>query len=240
MRPHSTAAASSGSDRVSRLSSARVSSLLTIPATAYAGPALGGGPAPAASMKVCLASTKISGDLTTGVLIGAFIGSDSAQDDRVGCDADAESLSITRLEGSRWRGGRLWSRELGSESVSESESRLSAPWIDASRSVSVGVHGARGNNTTRDTSGSRHEHRGVWAHVVGWMPILVVRIGRHDVSKTRTKDTRASWCALRMGPRTIGAPQRGQDHADVAASVRVSDERWRSNRRASVSRAVRQ
>ncbi len=24
-------------------------------------------------------------------------------------EADAEALSITRLEGSRWRGGRLWS-----------------------------------------------------------------------------------------------------------------------------------
>src|SRR5437879_11900575 len=98
----------------------------------------------------------------------AFIGSDSARDDRVGSDADAESLSITRLEGSRWRGGRLWSHELGSESVSESESRPSAPWIDASRSVSVGVHGARGDNTARDTSGSRQEHRGRWAHVAGW------------------------------------------------------------------------
>ena len=109
MRSHSTAAASSGSDRVSRSSSARmVRSLLTIPATAYAGPALGGGPAPAASMKVCLASRKISGDLTTGALIGAFIGSVSARADRVSANADAETLSITRLEGSRWRGGRLW------------------------------------------------------------------------------------------------------------------------------------
>jgi hypothetical protein len=39
----------------------------------------------------------------------AFIGSDSARNDRVGAGAGAESLSITRLEGSRWRGGRLWS-----------------------------------------------------------------------------------------------------------------------------------
>ena len=29
-------------------------------------------------------------------------------------DAGAEGLSITRLEGSRWRGGRLWSRKPGS------------------------------------------------------------------------------------------------------------------------------
>ena len=155
----------------------------------------------------------------------------------MGSDADAESLSITRLEGSRWRGGRLWSRELGSESVSGSESRPSALWIDVSRSVSLRVHGARGEKTPGDISGSRHGYRGVWAHV-GWMPVLVARMGRHDVSKM--KHTRASWCALRMGPRTIGAPQRGQDHADVAARMRVRNERCRSNRRASVSRAVRQ
>jgi hypothetical protein len=36
----------------------------------------------------------------------AFIGSASARDDQVGGDAGAEALSITRLEGSRWRGGR--------------------------------------------------------------------------------------------------------------------------------------
>ena len=29
-------------------------------------------------------------------------------------DADAETPSITRLEGSRWRGGRLWSYKPGS------------------------------------------------------------------------------------------------------------------------------
>jgi hypothetical protein len=39
----------------------------------------------------------------------AFIGSDSARDGGVHFDVDAEALSITRLEGSRWRGGRLWS-----------------------------------------------------------------------------------------------------------------------------------
>src|SRR5881296_328158 len=43
----------------------------------------------------------------------AFIGSDSARDDRVGSDADAEALSITRLEGSRWRGGRAMEPRIG-------------------------------------------------------------------------------------------------------------------------------
>jgi hypothetical protein len=46
----------------------------------------------------------------------------------------------------------------------------------------------------------------------------MARIGRHDVSKA--KDTRESWCALRMGPRTIGAPQRGQDHTGVGGRLR--------------------
>jgi hypothetical protein len=32
-------------------------------------------------------------------------------------DADAEGLSITRLEGSRWRGGRLWSRKPSSQAM---------------------------------------------------------------------------------------------------------------------------
>ena len=39
----------------------------------------------------------------------AFIGSASAQEVDEHPEADAEALSITRLEGSRWRGGRLWS-----------------------------------------------------------------------------------------------------------------------------------
>ena len=40
----------------------------------------------------------------------AFIGSGSAHEARTSTsDAGAETLSITRLEGSRWRGGRLWS-----------------------------------------------------------------------------------------------------------------------------------
>src|SRR5215213_3400114 len=39
----------------------------------------------------------------------AFIGGVSALDAGTAADADAETPSITRLEGSRWRGGRLWS-----------------------------------------------------------------------------------------------------------------------------------
>ena len=40
----------------------------------------------------------------------AFIGSDSARDSRAERGVDAEALSITRLEGSRWRGGRYGAR----------------------------------------------------------------------------------------------------------------------------------
>jgi len=39
----------------------------------------------------------------------ALIGSASTQSAECGPDVEAEALSITRLEGSRWRGGRLWS-----------------------------------------------------------------------------------------------------------------------------------
>jgi hypothetical protein len=41
----------------------------------YAGPALGGGPAPAASVQVCPMNSDNSGNLTSEALIGAFIGS---------------------------------------------------------------------------------------------------------------------------------------------------------------------
>ena len=42
----------------------------------------------------------------------AFIGSVSAREADARPDADTETLSITRLEGRRWRGGRLWSWNL--------------------------------------------------------------------------------------------------------------------------------
>jgi hypothetical protein len=44
----------------------------------------------------------------------AFIGSASAQNERAGDSIDAEALSITRLEGSRWRGGRAMELQPGS------------------------------------------------------------------------------------------------------------------------------
>jgi hypothetical protein len=155
----------------------------------------------------------------------------------VHADASAEALSITRLEGSRWRGGRLWSRELGSEDVGESEPRHSLAWIDAGRSVSLGDHDAHEDEDGRDTRktdrplpwrvGTHLSHDEAGSGT-----------GPHDVSKM--KDTRASWYALRMGPTIIGAPQRGQDHAGVAGNAFAGAERCLSNRRASVSRAVRQ
>jgi hypothetical protein len=82
----------------------------------------------------------------------AFIGSDSARDDRVGSDADAESLSITRLEGSHWRGGRLWSREWGSGAVGEPEPRHSARWIDGSISIAFEDDEADGQENRCETN----------------------------------------------------------------------------------------
>jgi hypothetical protein len=83
------------------------------PRAASAGPAVGGGPALAASVEVRLAIADSSEDLTMEALIGAFIGSASARGAHAGVIADAEGLSITRLEGSRWRkkagAGLLWS-----------------------------------------------------------------------------------------------------------------------------------
>ena len=114
---------------------------------AYAGPALGGGPAPVVSVQVCPANSDNSGDLTSEALIGAFIGSASAQDDRDGrLDAEAEALSITRLEGSRWRGGRLWSCKLGSLMARGPVGRVASvidgvtgvrPWIGSGGGVCV-------------------------------------------------------------------------------------------------------
>src|SRR5262249_4787694 len=65
-------------------------------------------------MKVCLASRQISGDLTTWALIGALSGVSRREQVAKQPDGDAETRSITRLEGSRWRGGRLWSYKPGS------------------------------------------------------------------------------------------------------------------------------
>ncbi len=74
----------------------------------------------------------------------------------MGTDSTAESLSITRLEGSRWRGGRLWSREWGSGSVKESEARASALWIDAGTWVSSVVYRGPAEKKARCTGESRH------------------------------------------------------------------------------------
>jgi hypothetical protein len=137
----------------------------------------------------------------------------------VSADVDAEALSITRLEGSRWRGGRLWSRELGSEAVGELEPRQTTPWIAARTQGSSGDHGAHRDENRHYTREWTHRYRGVPAHV-GWMLMLAVRMSRHDVSKPR--HIRASWCALRMGPRIIGAPHRGQNHAGAVGDASVS------------------
>src|SRR5687767_9253013 len=95
-------------------------------------------------------------------------------------DAVAEALSITRLEGSRWRGGRLWSRELGSEGLEEREARQTAPWIEVRTPRASGDHGAHRDENRRYRCEWRHRYRGVPPHV-GWMLMLAVRMRRHEV-----------------------------------------------------------
>ena len=69
-------------------------------------------------------------------------------------DADAEALSITRLEGSRWRGGRLWSwnrdrrawtdvdREAGG-----AQATAAATWLVARAPASAGARCSIGGST---------------------------------------------------------------------------------------------
>lgn len=101
----------------------------------------------------------------------AFIGSASARDDRPGTAAGAEALSITRLEGSRWRGGRLWSRKPGSGSgarldrvrVAET-GRVPRPWwcdhVDGSMAP-TGLPPASRRTTSAAGRGTSHGRTGI-------------------------------------------------------------------------------
>ena len=123
-------------------------------------PLLVGEAAPAVSVDVCLRISDYAGDLTEEALIGAFIGSVSALEARRALDADAETLSITRLEGSRWRGGRLWSwnrdPERGPEEMERSAARErrrhARRRVARARRVPVGGARSRGlRHTTPET-----------------------------------------------------------------------------------------
>ena len=70
-------------------------------------------------------------------------------------EADAEALSITRLEGSRWRGGRLWSwnrdppawRDVDQEAGGARAT--AAPTRVAARAPASGVAGYSSGGSTR-------------------------------------------------------------------------------------------
>jgi len=170
----------------------------------------------------------------------ALIGSASARDGEVSPDGDAEALSITRLEGSRWRGGRLWSHKLGSPTGACAE-RTAAAAIAIAAAVPRGDRAAaRGS-----VDGGNEPHAGdkadvdarVLAHITR-AAVIPTRSVHHEVSKPSPALT--SCRAVSMGPMTIGAPHRGQHHVAAVGGAFASGRVRRSRRRARVSRAVRQ
>src|SRR5438093_10116929 len=160
--------------------------------------------------------------------------------------AHAESLSITRLEGSRWRGGRLWSwnqdprawsdvdREAGGARATATPTGLAAR---VAASVRAGDSSGGSTRTSPET----------WA-ITGSKTATLTGVGGHELSKLHVRVAR--WRAERMGPTIIAAPHRGHDHVahvsvavvtaavayvDVAAAAGVA-----SRVRASATRATRQ
>jgi hypothetical protein len=128
----------------------------------------------------------------------------------------AEALSITRLEGSRWRGGRLWSwnGDRGAWGV------IDRGAVDARAAAGRTRQVERAGGVPSATSshdGSRHTTPDTWAITLAKAPVRAWLLGTHDVSKPSV--TVASWRAERMGPMTIGAPHRGQGQAGGVEDV---------------------
>ena len=92
-------------------------------------------------------------------------------------------------------------------------------------------------DATGSHGGSRQTTPETWAVTLAKTPVGTTSLGGHDVSKPSV--TEASWSAERIGPITIGAPQRGQCQAGAVEDVSAGTESRRSNRRASARRAVR-
>ena len=84
--------------------------------------------------------------------------------------------------------------------------------------------------------GSAHTTPDTWATTLTRTPVGTW-LCAHDVSKPTT--IVAKWNAERIGPRTIGAPHRGQCQAGVVEDGSTRGEERRSNRRASARRGVR-
>src|SRR5688572_5839635 len=130
-------------------------------------------------------------------------------------DARAETPSITRLEGSRWRGGRLWSwnqdprawidvdRKAGGARATAAPTRLVARAL-----VSAAARWAIGGSTRTSPE--------TWAITWSKTPALT-GVGVHELSKRHV--TVARWSAERTGPTIMAAPHRGHAHVARAGVV---------------------
>src|SRR5688572_18003013 len=162
-------------------------------------------------------------------------------------DARAEIPSITRLEGSRWRGGRLWSwnRDSRAWTVGDQAAGGARATAAPTRVEARAPAGVAGGSAIR---GVRHTPPETC--VITWSrpPVVPSAPGGHEVSKLQV--TVASRSAERIGPTIIAVPQRGQAHvARVGVSVVVravaswtdaGDTGGASTVRARATRAVRQ
>lgn len=128
----------------------------------------------------------------------------------------AAALSITRLEGSRWRGGRLWSWNRDPGAWSKATQATGAARATPARLVPSEREGLR-SGRLRAVVEARHTDTTSWTPTRSSMARW--RGGpRHDVSKHHV--IAASRCAERMGPIRITAPQRVQlQVARVSRSV---------------------
>ena len=152
----------------------------------------------------------------------AFIGGVSAHVGGEQPDADAETRSITRLEGSRWRGGRLWSWIRDPRAWTAVDREAGGAGATAAP-TGLGVRAPRRGGVRSAISGSTHTSPETWTTTLLQMLAPTVA-DTHEVSKPHVRDAR--WSAERIGPTIIAAPQCGHVHvarvgAAVAAGVDV-------------------
>ena len=166
----------------------------------------------------------------------ALIGSASAQSAGRGLDVEAEALSITRLEGSRWRGGRLWSWNRDLRAWGVVDRGAVGGRAAAARTRRVERTG-RGLEATGSHDGLRHTAPDTWATTLAKTSVKATSLGAHEVSKPSV--TVASWSAERIEPMTIVAPHRGQYQAGRVEGVFDGRDARRRRLRASARRAVR-
>ena len=130
-------------------------------------------------------------------------------------DADAEALSITRLEGSRWRGGRLWSWNRDLRAWGGVDAGAGGARATAARTPDVERAGTpvrrRGGQDDRGTP-LRTRGRPRWRR----------RRSRGccwRFMSCRSRTCHVSWSPERIGPMIIGAPHRGQCQAGGVEAV---------------------